>query len=127
MSNPFDYVNAINSGRDIMADPDNPKLIEDGYVPWFSNKAFSYFKDTIFYANEMNRNPTLDNKMQFYYLLNSIRPSKRFAKWVKKQDSNDLEIVKEYYRYSNEKAAQALTILSSEQLQSIKEKLEKGG
>lgn len=125
--NPFDYINAINSGKDIMKDPDNPKLMEDGYSPWYSNKSFSYFKDTVLYANEMNMNANLDNKMQFYYMLNSIRPAKRFAKWVKKQDSNDLDAVKEYFGYSNAKAAQALDILSSEQIHTIKIKLQKGG
>jgi hypothetical protein len=125
--NPFDYINAINSGRDIMEDPDNPKLMEDGYSPWYANKSFSYFKETVLYANEMNLNANLDNKMQFYYLLNSIRPAKRFAKWVKKQDSNDLDVVKEYFGYSNEKAAQVLDILSIEQIHTIKLKLQKGG
>lgn len=125
--NPFDYINAINSGKDIMKDPDNTKLMEDGYSSWYSNKSFSYFKDTVLYANEMNMNATLDNKMQFYYMLNSIRPAKRFAKWVKKQDSNDLDVVKEYFSYSNAKAAQALDILSSEQIHTIKIKLQKGG
>ena len=125
--NPFDYINAINSGRDIMEDPDNPKLMEDGYSPWYANKSFSYFKETVLYANEMNLNANLDNKMQFYYLLNSIRPAKRFAKWVKKQDSNDLDVVKEYFGYSNEKAAQVLDILSTEQIHTIKLKLQKGG
>jgi hypothetical protein len=125
--NPFDYINAINSGRDIMEDPDNPKLMEDGYSPWYANKSFSYFKETVLYANEMNLNANLDNKMQFYYLLNSIRPAKRFAKWVKKQDSNDLDVVKEYFGYSNEKAAQVLDILSTDQIHTIKLKLQKGG
>lgn len=110
-----------------MKDPDNPKLMEDGYSPWYANKSFSYFKETVLYANEMNLNANLDNKMQFHYLLNSIRPAKRFAKWVKKQDSNDLEVVKEYFGYSNEKAAQVLDILSIEQIHTIKLKLQKGG
>lgn len=125
--NPFDYINAINGGKDIMKDPDNPKLMEDGYSSWYANKSFSYFKETVLYANEMNLNANLDNKMQFHYLLNSIRPAKRFAKWVKKQDSNDLEVVKEYFGYSNEKAAQVLDILSIEQIHTIKLKLQKGG
>ena len=125
--NPFDYINAINSGKDIMKDPDNPKLMEDGSSPWYSNRSFSYFKDTVLYANEMNMNANLYNKIQFYYMINSIRPAKRFAKWVKKQDSNDLDAVKEYFGYSNAKAAQALDILSSEQIHTIKIKLQKGG
>lgn len=125
--NPFDYVNSINSNKDIIRGSDNEKLMEDGYQPWMVNKAFSYHKDTILYANEMNKFGHLDKIMQYYYLLNSIRPQKRFAKWVKKQDSNDLEIVKEYYGYSNEKAQTALSLLSPEQIKMIKQKLEKGG
>lgn len=125
--NPFDYVNSINSNKDIIRGSDNEKLMEDGYQPWMVNKAFSYHKDTLLYANEMNRLGHLDKIMQYYYLLNSIRPQKRFAKWVKKQDSNDLEIVKEYYGYSNEKAQTALSLLSPEQIKMIKQKLEKGG
>jgi hypothetical protein len=125
--NPFDYVNSINSGKDIITGSENEEFAEKEYKPFLTNKAFSYYPDTIAHANAMNLNHFLDNKMQYDYLLNSIRPSKRFAKWVKKQDSNDLEVVKEYYGYGNAKAYQALDILSSEQLETIKEKLEKGG
>ena len=125
--NPFDYVNSINSNKDIIRGSENEKLMEDGYQPWMVNKAFSYHKDVILYANEMNRLGHLDKIMQYHYLLNSVRPQKRFAKWVKKQDSNDLEIVKEYYGYSNEKAQTALSLLSPDQIDMIKQKLQKGG
>jgi hypothetical protein len=125
--NPFEYVNAINSHKDIISNSDNEQLAETGYNPWMVNKAFSYFKDTILYANSINEHHFLDKKLQFHYLLNSIRPQKRFAKWVKKQDINGLEMVKEYYGYSNEKALQALALLSPQQLDMIKQKLQKGG
>jgi len=125
---PFDYVNAINHNkRDLMTGSANDDLAEKSYVPFIVNKSLSYFPDTIFHANEMNKLNHLDFKLQFHYLLNSIRSQKRFAKWVKKDELNDLGVVKEYYGYNNERATEALSILSSKQIQIIREKLEKGG
>ncbi|NBW15652.1 MAG: DNA polymerase [Caulobacteraceae bacterium] len=123
---PFDFVNAINSSskKDLIAeDPELEKL----YVPFMVNRALSYFSDTVMYANEVNRYSQIDYKLQNSYLLNIVRPAKRFAKWVKKQDNNDIDVVMEYFGYSHEKAIQALSILSSEQLTTIKNKLAKGG
>ena len=123
---PFDFVNAINSSskKDLIAeDPELEKL----YVPFMVNRALSYFSDTVMYANEVNRYNQIDYKLQNSYLLNIVRPAKRFAKWVKKQDNNDIDVVMEYFGYSHEKAIQALSILSSEQLTTIKNKLAKGG
>jgi hypothetical protein len=126
--NPFDFVNSINQTKvDMMTGTENDELAEKGYVPFIVNKALSYFPDTLLYANEVNQLAHLDNKLQYQYLLNSIRPSKRFSKWAKKEDSDDLEVVKEYYGYSNEKAYQALSILSKDQLNHIKKQLEQGG
>lgn len=126
--NPFDFVNAITTTKkDLMTGTDNDELSEKSYTPFIVNKALSYFPDTIMYANEMNMHMVLDNKLQFHYLINSIRAHKRFAKWVKKSDNDDLEIVKEYYGYSNDKAIQALTLLSTNQLNLIRKQLEKGG
>lgn len=122
---PFDFVNAINYKKiDLMKDDEQA---EKDYVPFIVNRTLSYFPDTIMYANEINQRIHLDNKLQFHYFLNSIRASKRFSKWVKKEGSADLEAVKEYYGYSNEKAEQALSLLSTDQLQIIKERLDKGG
>lgn len=123
---PFDFVNAINNSvkRDLInEDPDLEKL----YIPFMINRALSYFPDTIMYANETNFYNFLDNKLQNSYLLNIVRPAKRFAKWVKKQDNNDIDLVMEYFGYNREKAIQALSILSSDQLTIIKNKLTKGG
>ncbi len=106
-----------------MKDPACEKL----YQPYMVNKALSYFPDTVLYANEINQHRDIDNKLQFHFFLNSIRPAKRFAKWVKKQEDNDLSAVMEYYGYSTEKAQKALSILSSDQITIIKQKLEKGG
>ena len=122
--NPFEFVNAINTTKqDLLSDP----ILERLYSPYMVNKALSYFPDTMLYANEMNRNSHIDSKLQFHFFLNSIRPAKRFAKWVKKQNDNDLTAVMEYYGYSPEKAKSALSILSSDQVITIKQKLEKGG
>lgn len=123
---PFDFVNAINSTskKDLIADDlDMEKL----YVPFMVNRALSYFPDTIFHANEMNIFSCLDNKLQNSYFLNIVRPSKRFAKWVKKQDNNDINVVMEFYGFNRDKAIQVLSILSSDQLTIIKNKLAKGG
>ncbi len=121
---PFDFVNAINKTKeDLLKDPTSEKL----YQPFLVNKALSYFADTVLYANEMNMYRNLDNKLQFHFFLNSIRPAKRFAKWVKNQEDNDIAAVAEYYGYNPEKAQNAVSILSSDQLQLIKQKLEKGG
>ena len=125
---PFDYVNAINyTKKDLMTGTDNDELAEKGYQPFLVNRALSYFPDTLMHAHAMSGFQTLDNKLQNSYLLNIVRPSKRFAKWLKKQDNNDIEAIKEYYGYNNEKALEALSILSAEQLTIIKNKLAKGG
>jgi Bacteriophage clamp loader A subunit len=122
--NPFDFVNAINKSKeDLLKEPESEKH----YPAYMVNKALSYFPDTILYANEINQYHHLDSKLQFHFFLNSIRPAKRFAKWVKKQEDNDINAVMEYYGYNPQKAENALSILSSEQLSIIKQKLEKGG
>ena len=124
---PFDYVNSINySKKNMMEGTDNDELAESGYVPFLTNRSLSYFTDTLFYSNEINQYPHADNKLQYDYLLNSIRPKRRFAKWVKNIDSDDLEIVKQYYNYSTKKGLQALNILSPKQLQEITKKVIKG-
>ena len=128
MSNPFDYVNAINFNKhDLMTGTENDELAESGYVPFLTNRSLSNFPDTILYANEMNMNHHLDNKLQFHYLINSIRPKKRFSKWAKRQDSDDFEAVKEYFKYNNTKTEQAISLLTPDQIIKIKNKLKTGG
>jgi len=128
MSNPFDYVSAINyTKKDLMTDTDNDELAEAGYNPYLTNKALSYFPDTILYANEMNMHYNADNKLQFQYLLNIVRPKKRFSKWAKRQDSDDFEAVKQYFKYNNAKTEQAISLLSPEQIEKIKTILDTGG
>lgn len=124
---PFDFVNAINSNKknDLMTGSDNDELAEKAYVPFVVNRALSYFPDTLMYANSMNIHHILDNKLQFHYLLNTIRPARRFSKWVKKDDS-DLQLVMQYYNYGVDKAKQVLPLLSTEQLSIIRTKLQSG-
>ena len=110
-----------------MTGSNNDAAVESSYVPFVINKSLSYFPETVLQANAMNGRPLLDNKLQFHYLLNSIRPAKRFAKWVKREDVDDIEIIQQYYGYSNEKAKQVLSILTADNLHYIKQKLERGG
>lgn len=101
---------------------------EKDYVPFLVNRSLSYHMDCILYVNQMNMNGALPQKLQYQYLLNTVRPMKRkFEKWQKASVVKDLDCVKEYFGYSNEKAKEALRILSDEQITLIKEKLEKGG
>ena len=121
---PFDFLNSINmTKKDLMEDPDTEKQ----YVPFVVNRSLSYFPDTVAIANEMNKYHHLDSRLQYQFLINMIRKRKRFSKWVKPELENDLESVKEYYGYSNEKARQVLPLLSPSQLQQLKEKVNKGG
>lgn len=122
--NPFDYLNAINNTKeDIMVDD----IAENGYSSFMVNRGLSYFNDTVLFANEMNIHHHLDNRLQFDFLINIIRRRKRFSKWMKPEIASDVEVVKEYYGYSNEKARQALTLLTPEQINEIKKKVYKGG
>ena len=126
--NPFDFVNDINFGKkDIMTDSDNPELAESTYNPFLTNRALSYFPDTIQFANMMNNNSHIDNMLQYSFLLNIIRKRKRFSKWFKKNDDDVLQMVIDYYGYSVNKAKEALKILNNEQIEAIRVKLIKGG
>jgi hypothetical protein len=127
-TNPFDYTTAINQSKtDLMRGTANDKLAEKSYSPFLTNRALSYHNDTVFFANEMNIRHHLDNLLQFDFLLNIVRPKKRYAKWEKKDNDGDVLIVKEYFGYNDTKARQALAILTPEQLTTIRIKLQKGG
>jgi len=101
---------------------------EGDYVPFVVNKALSFHRDCVLYANEMNKLPNTDRLLQYHYMLNTVRGYKRpFQKWHKRETIENLEAVKEYYKYSNEKAKEALSVLSDDQLNEIKKRLFKGG
>jgi hypothetical protein len=123
-TNPFEYLTAINdTKKNVMIDD----IAEKGYNAFMVNRGLSYFNDTVLFANEMNLNAHLDNRLQFDFLINIVRRRKRFSKWMKPETASDVEVVKEYYGYSNEKARQALTLLTPEQIIDIKKKVYKGG
>ena len=117
----FDYINAINSTKKPLLDTEDEQ-VEKGYVPFFVNRTLSYFPDTILQANQMNLHGAIDKKMQFDYLLHSIRPRKRYSKWLKNKKTESVESIKKYYNYSNKKAMEALEILSEEEIKSIEER-----
>jgi len=121
-----DYLPAINHTKKNLMNSDDP-MWEKKYPAFMVNKVLSGFSDTIMLTNEMNRNHFLDRDMQFQFLLNSIRTKKRFTPFLRASKIKDIECVKEYYGYSNEKAKTALDILTKEQLKLIKESLYKGG
>ena len=121
---PFDFVNSITYNKqDLFEDPQ----AEKDYVPFLVNRALSYFPDTILYANAMN-NPNIPKQWQFEFLRNSVSKRKRFSKWAKKTAvSDDIRAVQEFYKYSTEKALEVISILSREQIEIIKQLMDKGG
>ena len=121
-----DYLNAINQNKKDLMDSED-EFWEKKYPAYIVNKALSAFPDCIVFANEMNRLHHLDKRLQFQFFLNSIRPKKRFSKWLRSSKIKNLEYVKEYYGYSNEKAKQALEILDHDQLEKIKTIINRGG
>jgi len=121
---PFDFIKAINESKDVMK---NDPFAEKDYIPFLVNRGLSFFQDTILQVNEMNRNHFLDNKLQFDFLINNIRSRKRWSKWLKPDKIDNLEIVKIYFGFGNEKAKEALEVLSNEDIKEIKSKLAKGG
>ena len=120
-----DWLNSINQNKKNIMDED-PSFINE-YTPYIINRCLSGHIDCLMYANEMNKYSSLDKKLQYDFFINIIRKKKRFSPWLKQEKIKDLEIVKSYYGYSNEKAKQALRILTKTQLDFIKSKLETGG
>ena len=122
-----DYLNAINFSKEKLLDTDDTEWAKK-YPPFVINKCLSMFYDCIAQANEMNGYHFLGKDVQFNFFINSIRKKKRFGgKWLKQNVLKDIEYVKEYYDYSNEKAREALSILSKEQIEFIKLSVDKGG
>ena len=122
---PFDFINAITyTKEDLFADPQAKK----DYSAYIVNRGLSMYPDTIMNANAMNMYPGIPEDWQFSYLLNSISKRKRFSKWQKKdKESEDLALVKEYFGYSSEKASKVMDVLTVEQLEVIRDKMNKGG
>ena len=120
-----DWLNSINFNKENLIEED-PSTIKD-YAPYIINRCLSGNIDSILFANEMNKYSFLDKDMQYSFYLNTLRKKKRFSPWLRKDKVTDLEIIKQYYGYSNEKASNALKILTPEQINFIKKRLETGG
>ena len=121
--NPFDFVKSITyTKEDIMHD-----LNESEYEPFLTNRALTYYQDCILYANEMNRRFEISARLQYHYLLNTIRKRKRFAKWIKPDKIDDLRIIMEYYSVSRQKAEEYLNIISEKEIGVLRRKMDKGG
>ena len=120
-----DWINSINQTKKNIIDED-PDLEKD-YPPYIINRCYSGHLDAVMYANEMNKYNFLPKKIQYDFLLNSLRVKKRYATWLRKDEIKDLDLVKRYYGYSNEKAKQALRILTKDQINFIRSKFETGG
>ena len=120
-----DWLNSINQTKRNLIDED--PAIEKEYPPYIINRCYSGHLDAVMYANEMNKYNFLPKKMQYDFFINILRVKKRFSPWLRKDEIKDLDYVNRYYDYSNEKAKQALKLLSKEQLNFIKSKFETGG
>ena len=124
-NSPFDWLNTINDSKRnlISEDPNTERL----YNPFMVNRGLSYFSDSIMYANEMNRYPFLDKRVQYEFYLSSISKRKRFSKWAKKEEVADVELIKQVYSVSEPKALEILNLLTAEQLSIIRNRTFKGG
>ena len=120
-----DWLNSINFNKDNLIEEDSSLIKE--YPPFIVNKCLSGHLDCVLFANEMNKYHFLDKDMQYNFYLNTLRKKKRFSPWLRKEKVSDIEYVKQYYGYSNEKASQILKILSDEQIEFIKQRLDTGG
>ena len=121
-----DYLNAINYTKEPLLDTEDEEWIKK-YPPYIVNKCIAPFTDSVMLVNEINQLHYLDKRLQFDFLINSLRPRKRYTPWLKAKKLENLEYVKEYYGYNNEKAKEALDILNDEQISAIKRRLDKGG
>jgi len=120
-----DYLYTINQSKKniVKGDPE----AEKAYPPFIVNKCLSSFVDTILYANEMNKNTHLSKRLQYDFFINSLKPRKRFTPWLRKETLEEIELVKQYYGYSHNKALEAVRILTKEDLNYIRKILNKGG
>ena len=124
---PFDFLNDINYGKKNLMVNDVDHQIEKQYLPFIVNKGLSYTMDTVIYANEMNIRPNTDKKLQFDYLINTIRRNKRFPKWIKHEENENIRVIMDYYGYIVQRAKEVLSLHSMEEISQLKEKLDTGG
>ena len=119
-----DWLNSINFTKEnLIEDPD----AISSYPPYIVNRCLSGHLDTVLFANEMNIYNSLDKDMQYTFFLYTLRKRKRFSPWLKKEQVDDLDLVKKHYGYSNEKAKVAVSLLTKTQLEYIRNKHDMGG
>ena len=121
------FLRSINTTKENVLLNDSNGKIEEAYNPFIINKTLSYFPDTIMQSNTMNQFFDLDKKLQYEFLLNSIRKKKRFSRWIKSNIEENVDTVKQYYKVGNEKAVEILSLLNDEQISIIKSELSEGG
>ena len=121
------FLKSINTTKENVLLEDSNGKIEEAYNPFIINKSLSHFPDTIMQTNTMNQYFELDKKLQYDFLLNSIRKKKRFSRWIKSNIEENVEVVKQYYTVGNEKAVEILSLLNDEQISTIKNELSEGG
>ena len=121
------FLKSINTTKENVLLNDSNGKIEEAYNPFIINKTLSYFPDTITQSNTMNQFFDLDKKLQYEFLLNSIRKKKRFSRWIKSNIEENVDVVKQYYKVGNEKAVEILSLLNDEQISIIKSELSEGG
>jgi len=124
---PFDFIKDITHEKKNLMSDDEDKQIENQYTPFIVNRGLSYFIDTVIYANEMNVRPNTDKKLQFDFLINTVRQKKRFSKWHKSEKTKEIELLMEYYGYNVHRAKEVLSLHTKEQLKHIERMLDKGG
>lgn len=129
MANPFDYVTSIlQTKKNMMRGSENDKLAEDGYNPWLTNMSLSQYEDTILIANLVNTHHQLPKRAQYELLINIVRPKKRqFRKWAKAVADEDLDVVCETYECNRRVGQEYLSLLSKDQIESLREQRRKGG
>lgn len=124
----FEFINDINLGKkNLIRGSENELLAAKLYSPFMTNRALSYFVDTVLYANDMNMAPGLDSQLQYEYLLHSIRRGKRFSKWYKPEKSEELELVSEHFKISMVRAREVHSLLSADQIRQIRDSKNTGG
>lgn len=121
------FLNSINVTKQNVMEEDSNGKIEEAYNSFIINKTLSYFPDTVMQSNTMNLYHTLDNKLKYDFLLNSIRQRKRFTKWIKSNAEENIETIKIYFNVGDDKASEILSLLDTDKIKKIKELLSKGG
>lgn len=122
---PFDFLKSINDTKINLISKDNENA--KYYNSFVINRSLSYFPDTIYFANEMNKFHQIDVDLQYNFYLNIVRKRKRFSKWEKSEDINNLNLIKDYFGYNDEKARQIIGLLTEDQIKIIQKKVSLGG